>query len=320
MPELRPRRALLLLVLVNATWGASYSVLKSTVDRVPPLMTAALGISAGTALLWAIRATRPSRPRVPPGDRLRIALLGNLGLSANVLLTFEGIARATATDASLAIVGETIFTILLAAALGERAAGRRLLAAAFGVIGMALVVLDGAVDDAGASARLLGVLLLLLATLADAIYNVRGAALTRRYDALTMLTWAMTGTLPVWLVILAWVGACDGWPALDLGAVLGLAWIGGVQYTLCFWAWFALIARTGSSLGAVTVAAQPLAGVLAGVLVLSERPSPTAWLGGLLTVVALACAAVAPERRREPWRLFSDSPYARKRARVRHPA
>lgn len=291
MPELRPRSALLLLVLVNATWGASYSVLKSTVDRVPPLLTAALGISAGTALLWAIRATRPPGPRVPPGDRWRIALLGNVGLSANVLLTFEGIARATATDASLAIVGETIFTVLLAAALGERAEGRRLLAATLGVIGMALVVMDGALDDTRAGARLLGVLLLLLATLADAIYNVRGAALTRRYDALTMLTWAMTGTLPVWLVILVWYGACDGWPALDLGVALGLGWIGGVQYTLCFWAWFALLARTGASLGAVTVAAQPLAGVLAGVLVLSERLGPTAWLGGLLTVVALAIAS-----------------------------
>ena len=61
-----------------------------------------------------------------------------------MLLTFEGIARATAVDASLTIVGETIFTLLLAVALGERADRRRFAAATRGVAGMVLVVLDGA--------------------------------------------------------------------------------------------------------------------------------------------------------------------------------
>jgi drug/metabolite transporter (DMT)-like permease len=284
------------LVAVNVVWGASYSVLKTTVDRVPPLMTAALGVCLGTAALWLVRSLRPRGPRVPPGDRLRIALLGNVGLTANVLLTFEGIARATAVDASLTIVGETIFTLLLAVALGERADRRRLAAAALGVAGVALVVLDGA-DPAGeASGRPVGVLLLLAATLADAVYNVRGAALTRRYDALTVLTWAMTGTLPVWLAVLLWSCARAEPPALDLPAALGVLWIGVVQYTLCFWAWFALIGRDGASLGAVTVAAQPLAGVLVGVLVLAERPGAPALLGALVVVAALWTAGSSRTR------------------------
>ena len=163
-------------------------------------------------------------------------------------------------------------------------------AATLGVAGMVLVVLDGADPDRGASGRLVGVSLLLAATLADAVYNVRGAAVTRRYDALTVLTWAMTGTLPVWVVVLAWGGVRGELPALDLPATLGVIWVGCVQYTLCFWAWFALIGRAGASLGAVTVAAQPLAGVLVGVLVLAERPGPAALLGALLVVGALLSA------------------------------
>ena len=84
----------------------------------------ALRVIVAAALLWPIliwrtRAGRLGRHRliepIPLDDALRLAGLGLLGVGASYLLDYWGISLSTATDASLMIIGEVIFTALLVA-------------------------------------------------------------------------------------------------------------------------------------------------------------------------------------------------------------
>lgn len=290
-----PRWSLLAaLVLANVLWGASYAVIRVTVERTPPLVLAALSCTAAAALLWGLHAVfgeRRAEP-VPARDALRMGLLGNVGVSLNLGLTYEALTLTGATDASLMIVGESVATVLLSMAiLRERLRPRTGLGIGLGILGVSLVMWSGGTIEGGGSARILGDVLLLGSTLADAVYNVLGTELARRYDASTLLRWALTGTLPVWALVLVHAAVTGGLPAPDWPLLAGIAWITGVQTVGCFTLWFAALARLGTHAGAVSVALQPLTGVLVGALVLAEPLSGLMLLGGACVVVALLVTA-----------------------------
>jgi drug/metabolite transporter (DMT)-like permease len=298
--ERATRRAIVALIVVNALWGSSYAVIKVTVERAPPLTTFAICVVVAAALLWSIRARRPRGPAVPRGDALRMAALGNLGITFPLGLLFQGVVWAPATDAALMIVGETIFMVALGVAfLGERVDRRRVTAVALGVLGIVLVVLGGDLADGGGdpAMRLLGDLLMLAATLGDALYNVAGAAMARRHDPLTLLTWATTGALPPAVAVLAWASWTGALPAFDGPLLLGIAWVGGVHLVACFLLWFAALARVGAVTGGVSVTLQPLAGIVLGVFVLGEALSLGGALGGALIILAISLSATRAAER-----------------------
>lgn len=283
---------LLGLTLANLLWGGSYAVIRVTVEHTPPGVLAALATAAAAALVWALHLVRGRPgPAVPLSDALRMAVLGNIGVTLNLLLTYQGLTLTGATDASLLIVGETLATVLLAVVLyRERVHLRAGAGILLGLLGVALVLWGAGVSEGGA-ARVLGNVLLLGSTLSDAVYNVLGARLAREYDPATFLRWALTGTLPVWAALLAWSAVAGDLPAMDLPLVAGVVWIAAVQTVLCFTLWFAALARLGTHAGAVSVALQPVAGVLVGVLVLGETLSPQVIAGGVCVVVALLVTA-----------------------------
>ncbi len=300
--------AIALLVFANVLWGSSYVVAKVALKEVPPPLLGALRVILTSALLWPFLIWRERAGQsgargwiepMPLGDALRLAGLGLLGVGASYLLDYWGIRLSTATDASLMIVAEVIFTALLAALLaGERLGYRKRAGVLVGIAGVLILVLGnapvGEADGAG-WARAAGDGLILACLLCESIYTVLGASLARKYQPLTVLTLANTGSLLIWLPILVWYVVTGRFPALSLAAIAGIVYLAAFTSALCYLIWFSVLRVAGSSLGAVSLFVQPLVGSLLGLALLGE-PWTAALLAGSALIFAALYLMTVPER------------------------
>lgn len=297
-----------LLVFANVLWGSSYVVAKIALEEVPPPLLGALRVILASALLWPLLiwrtrfdhpATRRLIEPIALGDALRLAGLGLLGVGASYLLDYWGISLSTATDASLMIIGEVIFTALLAAWLvGERLGLRKRAGVLVGIAGVLILVLGNApVGESGAAgwARAAGNGLILACLLCESIYTVLGAGLARKYQPLTVLTLANTGSLLIWLPILAWYYVTGRFPALSLAAIIGIIYLAAITSALCYLIWFSVLRVAGSSVGAVSLFVQPLIGALLGLALLGD-PLTAALLAGAALIFAALYLMTVPER------------------------
>jgi drug/metabolite transporter (DMT)-like permease len=295
---MRPLVALALLVLANALWGSSYVVAKVALEEISAPLLAALRFSLAAVVLWAVLAWR-LRPLPLPstGDTLRLLALGLLGVAANALLGYWGISLTTATDASLMIVGEVLFTTLLAMALaGERLGLPRGIGLASGLVGVVvLIVGSGGQSSASAPARQLGDVLILTGLAFEAVYTVLGTRLTRRYDPLMVLTLSISASCLVWLPIIAWYVVRSEMGMPSPVAVTGVVYLGLVNSVACYLIWFSVLRTAGPTLGALSLLAQPVVGALLGILVLGDPVLPSTLIG---SACVLACLALAPLRSR----------------------
>ena len=289
----------LLLVVANALWGASYVVAKVALEEIPAPLLAALRFSIASFLLCALTLARVRLTRkayIPPaGDLVRLMALGVLGVAVNGLLGYWGVSLTTATDAALLIVGEVLFTTLLAVAVAhDRLALARRFSLAVGIIGVIVLIAGGASDSLPlAPARPLGDILILTGLAFEAAYTVLGTRLTQRYDALTVLTASFLGSCIVWLPVIGWYALQASLRAPSLTAVGGVLYLALVNSLLCYLIWFAVLRRAGPALGALSLLAQPVVGALLGVFVLGDPVLLSTIIGGACVLVCLVLAAVA---------------------------
>lgn len=310
-----------LLVLANVFWGSSYVAAKLALRDLPPPLLGALRVTLASALIWlaALPAWRAHGwggvarrvAAVPRRDALRLAGLGAGGLAVDYLLAYQGISRTSATDASLMIIGEVIFTTLLAVALlGERLSRRKLAGIGAGAAGVAALVFGGGAAEAGSGARAIGDALILCGLLAAALYSVLGAGMARKYAPIAIMAYAHAGSMLVWAPVLAWY-ALRGFPAVHWPAAASVVYLGLVTSLLCYLLWFAAAPVVGADRGAVTLFVQPLVGALLGLLLLHEPLTLARAVGAALIFLALYLTSVPGRRpRRAGARAVNDAPGA----------
>jgi len=298
-----------LLVFANVLWGTSYVVAKVALQEVPPPLLGALRVVLASLILWPLLIWRSRSGRagtrwlIEPirlGDALRLAGLGLLGIGVSYLLDYWGIRLWTATDASLMIIAEVIFTALLAALLaGERLGYRKQAGVLVGSAGVLILVFGNAsaAETPGAAgwARAAGDGLILTCLLCESIYTVLGAGLARKYQPLTVLTLANTGSLLIWLPILVWYCATGRFPALGLPAIAGVIYLAAVTSALCYLIWFSVLRVAGSNIGAISLFVQPLVGSLLGLALLGDPLTAALLAGAALIFIALYLMTV-PKR------------------------
>jgi drug/metabolite transporter (DMT)-like permease len=217
-------------------------------------------------------------------------------VGASYLIDYWGISLSTATDASLMIIGEVIFTTLLGLwLLGERLSRRKLLGIATGIAGVVTLVLGGigaGAGGAGGLARAAGDLLILGGLLGASFYSVLGAGLARNYRPLAMLGYAYAGALLLWAPVLVWYIVSGTFPAVSARAIVGVVYLAVVTSCICQMVWFHVVRFTGANTGAITLFVQPLVGSLLGLLVLREPLTVALVVGGALIFAALYFTSV----------------------------
>lgn len=273
------------LVAVQLGFASHYVVGKLVVRELPPGGLALVRATVAAVILLGWHVTRSGLPRVALGDLPKLALCSLLGIAANQVLFFEGLARSTAIHASLLVTTIPVFTLLTGLALRrEKATGRAFLGVALALSGA--VYLIGADGFSMSGGTLVGDLLVLGNSLCYGVYLVVVRPLVQRLGSVRVVVWLFAfGVL--WI---APYGATDF--ARHAGDLRGETWalvvyiiLVATVFTYLVNAW--ALGRAPSSMVAVYIYLQPVAAAVLAMLVLGETLSSRVTLAALLVFVGI---------------------------------
>ena len=286
--------ALLWLAIANIIWGASHAVGKVATDSFDPILLAGLRVVIATGIFWGLRITRIAPAEVIPGrQRGQLAALGLVAVAAAQMLDYSGLALTTATDSSLMIIGEVIFTAILAVVIAKEHLGwQRAIGLGVGIVGVVVLTLGGAPNSEYAPNRALGNTLVLGALFCEALFTVIGASIAQRYHPLTVMRWTYTGSLVIWVPVIVYHVAMGIFPSVSWEAWLAVAYVAIFTSVISYFLWFWVLRSAGSSLGAISLFIQPVVGACLGLFVLREPSSPGLYVGATLIFVALGLATI----------------------------
>jgi len=249
----------LLFLVVGTIWGSSFLLMAIGLEQFRPGLVTWLRILFGASALWLVPGARAVR--IDRADRARLLLLSITWVA--IPFTLFPLAQGSVNSAIAGMLNGAapIFTAVIATILLRRPPGsRQLIGIPLGFLGVAAIALSVASHG---SSQVLGVALILVATICYGIaFNV-ATPLQQRY-----------GSLPVMARILA-IGAV-------LTAPLGLVSIPGSSF-----AWSALAATA-----TVGIFGTGVAFVLMGRLVGRVGPTRASIVGYLIPVVALVLGVV----------------------------
>lgn len=253
------------------------------IGHLPPALIV-LARMAGGAVVFSLLAARRTTLRIARRDLLPVIGCALLGVAANQELFIQGLARTTATNAS--VLGSTIpvFTALIAIALGrEPARPRRLLGIAIAFTGaIALVGVDrvsiGRSDMTGCG-------FILLNSLCYGSYLVLVRPLAERYDPLALLAVMFIAGVP--MIAPFAIAAVPDAPPLTPAMIAYFAFLIAVPTVGAYGLIQTALRRADATLVAAYVYLQPVFATTGAMLLLDERPTPrlavcgTVVLGGV---------------------------------------
>ncbi|RKT83077.1 probable blue pigment (indigoidine) exporter [Saccharopolyspora antimicrobica] len=275
------QKNVVLTALAPAVWGTTYVV---TTELLPPGHPLFAGLArALPAGLIALAMTRA----LPRGAWWgKAAALGVLNIGLFFPLLFIAAERLPGgVAATLAAAQPMIVAVLAVVVLKERPSVRRFGWGAVGVVGVGLVVLG---PDAGFD--VIGV----IAGLAGAVGMALGVVLTKRWGRppgvgpLAFAGWQLTaGGLFLVPVTLTFEGLP---PAVDVPALLGYLWLGGVGGLLAYVVWFRGIGILPVTSAALLGLLSPLVAALLGAVLLGQLLGPVQLLGFAFALAAIVAA------------------------------
>ena len=288
-PERLAPRDVALLIGVAALWGFNFVPIRWALDEVPPFALAATRflIAAIPAVLFV------ARPRVPIGVVVAYGLA--IGVGQFGLLFLAITLGMQAGLASLLMQVQVFFTVGLAAiALGDRVTLPQLAGASLAAIGVAALV--GEKVGSGASAPVVGLLLVLGAASCWAAGNVIAKSAARRYnsDAFALVVWSSL-VPPIPLAITSYFAEGGAAPLDALAHAGALAWASilfmAVGATLWgFAVWNKMLHRYTAASVTPFALLIPVAGLASAAIFLHEPLSLVQLSGALVIMAGLALA------------------------------
>lgn len=258
---------LLLLVVMNFCWAASYSVFKEIspwldAGSVATLRFGICGILMLCCWPWLPGATPRGR------DLLRAILIGLATFVFAPRLQVAGVQLGRAVDASVLLALDPLIVSIGAAIfLRERIGPRRLIGFSLGLGGVLLMakVWQPAFHWSGLTANVL----IVLSFFCESVYSVAGKPLLARAGLLKVLAVALVaGTIANFS--LDGLHTIHSASTLPGGAWLLMAFLSLVCTLAGYWLWFAVIREAPVSTVALTIFIQPLAGIAIAMVFLHE--------------------------------------------------
>jgi drug/metabolite transporter (DMT)-like permease len=281
---LRRREAIALLAAIAVAWGTSWPIIKAVLQYLPPMWTTGLRSAIGTAILFAISASRgavvlPRRGDVPVV--LNIALLHMVAFTGliSIGLQFVPAGRSVVlgyTTPLWVTVGARLF-------LGETLTASRMLGLVVGLSGL-VFLFDPSTFDWGNRDAVVGNALVLLAALCWAVSILHVRAHKWVSTPFQLVPWqALLATCILMLLALTF----EGLPHIEWNAhLVGLLLYGGaIGIALPYWA----MQTVNRSLPAITTAlgllAVPIVGVACSSIALGE-PLSFALLAATVLIIS----------------------------------
>ena len=300
LPNVRPK-ALLALLALGATWGASFLFIKVIVEETSPLEVAQGRMFFGALAVGAVLAVRRTRPRWERSLWAKVAVW----TLVTVVIPFILIAWAEQHIASgtASVLNSTmpLFTTLFAAAflIEEQITPVRGVGLVVGFVGV-LVLTGGDVYNIRDSS-VLGQFAVVGAAACYGIGSVYGRTLLRREDPLALSAGQLlVGSLLVLPLLLAVRGVPDY--SLSVEAWLSLLALGILGSGFAFVVYLWLVDNVGSVRSSLVTYIMPVVGLFLGWAVLDESIGVNTTLGAALIIAGVAAVmrGQAPSSQRLP--------------------
>lgn len=277
------------LVAVALIWGSSYLLIAFGVEHFEPALVALLRLSFGVAVLAMIPAAR--RP-VPRSEWRAIALLGIVWLALPFLLFSIAQQSIDSSLAGMLNAAAPLFVAVVGAlAFAKRPGPRQVFGLAVGFAGVVVISWPAVV---GAHASVLGVALVLLATLCYGFAGNMASPLQVRNGSLPVVfragVVALIVSTPLGLASIP--ESTFAWSSL-----LAVAALGVFGTALAFVGFTTLLGRVGAARGSVTIYFLPLVAMLLGALVRDETIAMMSIAGTGLVLVGAYMASRAERPR-----------------------
>ena len=286
---MRSRRLVYLLMSCVVTlWGGAFVAIRILVRHASPYTVTLLRFALTTAGLLVVSAiVRPDHPRLERRDRGRLVVLAITGVAVYHLSLNYGERFVSATVASLIVASFPVLVALGARlVLKETIGPRKWAGIALALAGVVILVLWGTPGAELSIEKGLGAAVTILAPLAWTVYTIGGKPMVRRYGALPLTTWAMSlGTLLV--APLAIGPTLRDVSGLTLGDWGWLAFLAFLCSVFAYTVWLYALEIVEASELAVWVYLIPLLALGWAAIVLGERPTAFAILGGAMVLAGV---------------------------------
>ncbi len=274
-----------LIALMVFWWSANYIIGKVALREIdslvlPGLRTSLAALFILPVFIFRIRGGR-IRKTFSARDVRTLLLLGTIGVGVNQACFVMGLARTSVAHSSLTMGLTPIFALLVAALLGqERLTGGKLGGMALALTGIGLL---NASRSSG-TASLAGDLLVMGSALTFALFAVMGKSVTRRFDSVTVNTFAYAGGSATLLPLTVWAGWNFPFHQVSWKAWLSLGYMALFPSLICYLIfYYALIYIPASRMSAFTYF-QPLLATLMAIPLLGEHVTLPLAAGGVLVL------------------------------------
>lgn len=280
-----------LLASLGLMWGSSFLWIAIGLEAFEPGLVALLRIAFGT---MALALVGRARRRVDRSDLPRIVFLGTIWMG--IPLTLFPVAQQWIDSSRAGMVNGAmpLFSALFAAILLRTIPGPRVLTGlALGFGGVVLVSLPSAGEG---SASLLGILLVLVATVLYGLSANLAVPLQQKYGALPVVLRAQVTAL---VLILPYGLVSIPGSTFRASSFLAVLVLGLLSTGLAFVFLATLVGRAGATRGAVAIYFIPVVATILGVVFLGETVGPTG-VAGIAMIIAGAWLTSRRERRAPP--------------------
>jgi drug/metabolite transporter (DMT)-like permease len=177
------------LVIVSFIYAATFSVAKQVMPAyIPPQAFVVLRSGVAMLLFWLVSFLFINE-KVKKEDIPRLAVLGACGVAINQSLFLTGLSKTTPINASIIMVSNPVFVLLIAAIiLKEKISINKIIGIGFGVVGALLLLLFNKNFSFG-SDTIVGDAMVLVNSMSWAAYVVLVKPLMQKYNAFTIVKW-----------------------------------------------------------------------------------------------------------------------------------
>lgn len=226
-------------IVAAILWGLNYQLVKMILSSVPEGQFLVIRFVSTVIILAVLLAVMGEGFTAGREDRLRIVLLGLLGVGVYNIFWTYGVHRTTASNAALLISTSPIFAGIYGAIIGEEQLGLQKWAGiVLSFLGIFVVNYWTSGSRFSFTSEMFdGNLLVLLGAILFALYAIVAKPLLKRYSPMKLTTLAMAWGLPV-LVPFGWLQPA----ALPLASITPVIWLGfgyvvllGTVVAFAFW-------------------------------------------------------------------------------------
>jgi drug/metabolite transporter (DMT)-like permease len=281
--EVRTQRLAYAAMLFNIiAWGMSWVSVRIVLTELDAGQVGALRYLIASAVMLPVWLYR-GRPVPDKSDLGLVTLLGLFGFCLYNLGINFGEKTVDAGTGSLLISFQPIIVIIIGVLLRRETVS---LMSWIGIlISMAGVIMTAVGGSAGLTLNF-GTILILGAALSSAIQTLINKALTKRYHALDVTTWA------IWIGTLGLLPFShdlpEAWGRLSTNGLLHLIFLGVVPAALCYTLFAWVLTRVPIATAMSSVYAIPVFSLIFGWSMLGEQPTALTLIGGAVTIVGVA--------------------------------